>query len=108
MTTQVWVASFSPAGDEGGVGGFYWTLEQRQAEELYDQYVRESKDDGGLHVVRLVQIGVESDPQRDAQDVTDELDSRIEEIESTAVALRQYVPEDAVHVPPGGSRQATH
>lgn len=106
MATTVWVASFAPAGEFSGVGGFQWAPEPERAhvEAEYEKWVRESESDGG-HVVRLVQIDVESD-LADRESVTAEIDSRLDEVESTLAAERQYVPAgiDAIFVPKMGVR----
>ncbi|MCK0441253.1 hypothetical protein MUG78_17785 [Gordonia alkaliphila] len=102
MATNVWVASFSPAGTDGGAGGFIWAPDRPRAEAVYDSDVQDSEAAGGTHVVRLVQIAVESDPVADRTGVTDEIDRRLDEVESTLAAHRQYVPADAHYVPEGG------
>lgn len=97
----VYVVTFPPADDQGGFGGFTWNRNLTAMETLYEDEFQQSASAPSPRLVRLVPITVEDG---DAQQVTDELESRSDELESTAPALRQYVPPNTIgaHVPTGG------
>lgn len=98
----VHVISFAPSTDANAVGGFVWAGDAAEARRIYDDEVADTRryDDG--HIVRLLAVPVDETSQ-DA--ITEELDSRIDELEMTARALRQYVPEhtDADRIPNAGA-----
>lgn len=107
--TTVFVASFAPANDQGAIGGFEWRPDRAEAERRYVTMVRdfnaEVANDGG-HIIRLLEIDVETD-LADIQGVNAELDSRLDELELFAPALRQYVPTttESTRIPLGGIRR---
>lgn len=109
MIRRVTVASFSPAGEDGGVGGFHWSIHYFEAAARYSEWVREAQEDG-QHVVRLVKVCLPEDlwhPGYDAtwaEQVTDWMcDGMVlDQIESGALAEAEYVPPGAVNVPVGG------
>lgn len=88
--TKVFVSCFSPARLDGGIGGFEWSTDRALMETSYEHHEAEAKANGA-HIVRLVEIEVESDVD-DWGATTDEIDGRIEEVESLNPAIRQYVP----------------
>lgn len=103
VTTAVYVVSFSPSTEDGGVGGFEWRLTLDDARQEYDTQVANAKGDGRTQV-RLLKMAVHNDPlyAGHTQAVSDELDSRIDELEDTGHALRQFIPVGSVY-PPSGS-----
>ncbi len=88
----VYVYSFAPTTEEDGVGGFFWHSERTVMETMYIKGVQDSAHFGGSHTCRLLRVGVFADPCHDVPGVDDELDSRLDELECTTPALRQYVP----------------
>lgn len=98
MARDVWVVSFYPAGDEGGVGGFNWSPNRDEMEREYERMLTH----GDASVVRLVKVAVAADPLASPQEVTDELDADIDRHEMLLPAVKQYVPDGAISVPTGG------
>lgn len=95
-TTTVYVVSSAPAREDlSGVGGFTWAPctpdGYAEAVSRYTHEVRESASEGGTHVVRLVPVRIRW-TEFTIGEVTDHLDARLDEIEVTLPALRQYVP----------------
>ncbi|AUI01353.1 hypothetical protein H2C43_07200 [Corynebacterium glutamicum] len=107
----IYIISFAPADDLHGVGGFEWvpasTPENKAAAfTTFDRQFDDSRNNGGSHIVRLLNI---SDPNITADmtqdDITAYLDSNIDRWESTEHALKQFVPLNAGadRVPTGGA-----
>lgn len=97
----VHVVSFCPATEFDGFGGFNWYEDLAAADECYQREARDSAASGGDNVVRLVRMQV---PQHlSGDEVTEDIDSRLDELEGHLPALRQYVPAttDADRVPTG-------
>lgn len=104
----VYAVSFAPATELYAFGGFYWWPDLAPAVEFYESEARDSAAEGGSHIIRLLAVTVTGDPRGDdatRNEITAELDgARLDELESTAPALRQYVPAgaEADRVPTGG------
>lgn len=103
-----YVVSFAPSTEINAFGGFYWWPDLAPAVEFYESEVRDSATEGGSHIVRLLAVAVTGDPRGDdatRDEITADLDGdRLDELEVTAPALRQYVPAgtEADRVPTGG------
>ena len=112
--STVYVVSFAPADDQGGVGGFAWSTYPDEAEGRYVEAVRESardtrEGDPG-HVVRLVEVVVPSTVGDDmAEEITEIIDADLGLIEVRYPALRQYVPPTTIprYIPTGGLDRPT-
>lgn len=94
--SAVYVVSFAPADDQGGVGGFDWHADRVPAEEIYVEAVRESarevREGRPGHVVRLVEVEPDWGPST-VEQLTYEIGAaHLEGVEDDYVALRQYVP----------------
>lgn len=111
LSYPIYVISFAPANDLHGAGGFDWlpatTMNDgTEALDTFYRHVKDSRDEGGSHIVRLLRI---TDPNITAdmqpKDVTDYIDADIDRWESKEHALKQFVPPnaDADHVPTGGA-----
>lgn len=89
----VHVVSFAPANEaKASTGGFQWWPAEHLlwAERFYVNTVKDSAGFGGAWIVRLLTVKVHDGLDRDQ--VTEELDARLDELEVTGPALRQYVP----------------
>lgn len=113
--STVYVVSFAPADDQGGVGGFDWTPCADAAVRAYVEAVRESarevREGRAGHVVRLVEVVVPSTVGDDmAEEITEIIDADLGLIEVRYPALRQYVPPTTIpqYVPTGGVCRPTH
>lgn len=97
----VYVVTFPPADDQGGLGGFVWGRSLTAMQAVYEDEFQRSAADPNPRLVRLVPITVNAG---DSDQITDELDGRTDELESQAGALRQFVPRNTIraHVPTGG------
>lgn len=82
----VYVVSFFPADDEGGVGGFDWFHHLEPASMCFA--VRKDP----YSVTRLLKVEVSDSPEEDPGAVSDELDARIDELEMTLPAIEQDIP----------------
>lgn len=82
----VYVVSFFPADDEGGIAGFDWF----QYLETASMSFADRKDPWS--VTRLLQVEVSASPEEDPGAVTAELDARIDELEMTLPAIKQDIP----------------
>ena len=51
-TRQIHIVTFDPLGEQGGVGGFDWFTVREDAEQRYDEYVRQNAE-GAPDRVRL-------------------------------------------------------
>lgn len=90
--STIYVVSFAPANDFNGVGGFEWSYEKEEAVRAFEQFVSESKQDGG-HIVRLLEV--ETDIE-DNNEITDWLDSEyLAALEIGLDPIKQYIPEGA-------------
>jgi hypothetical protein len=101
---KVYVVAFCPATSEkASTGGHEWRIELDDARQEYDRQVAESKQFDGSHIVRLLEVEVDLDPLYVTSNaaITDELDSRHDELEDEHHALRQYVPGDSEYPPTG-------
>lgn len=104
MATQVHVVSFAPAHESlASVGGFEWRFDFQEAFEEYNDQVGDSTEFGGSHVVRLVTMTVPDGLHSDL--ITQDLDRRLDELEDTAQAIKQFVPEHTQHPPTGGCEE---
>lgn len=103
QSQTVYVVSFASCDELHATGGFLWSIHKHEAEEMYLHEFRESVRLNDSHIVRLLAVDVDTDlsslselddNNRQAlfDTVTDELEWRIDELELTARALRQYVP----------------
>lgn len=112
--SAVYVVSYAPADDQGGVGGFDWTPYAAEADRAYVEAVRESarevREGRAGHVVRLVGVDMERSAFPSAGAVTEYLDADLGLIEVRYPALRQYVPPTTIprYVPTGGVCRPTH
>lgn len=88
----IYVYSFAPSTDEHCLGGHDWHPDRAPMEEAYVEGVRDSAFFGGSHKCRLLRVTVAADPHHDLLEVTNELDDRLDELEYTIPALRQYIP----------------
>lgn len=99
----VYVVSFAPSDEVHSSGGFLWSVHKSEAEKLYVHEFKESVRFNNSHIVRLLAVDIDTDisplselGEDDRQElldtVTDELEYRLDELELTACALRQYVP----------------
>ena len=107
----IYVVSFCPADDQGGVSGYNWHPDKDKATEAYLHEVKESHRAGGGYIVRLVEMTTKYDPATTpSQFITDELEHRSDEHESTTPALRQYIPARTrpSHIPTGGTTRNPH
>ncbi|MEW1938401.1 hypothetical protein AB0331_13665 [Dietzia maris] len=97
----VYVVTFPPADDQGGLGGFFWGRSLTAMQAVYEDEFQRSAAAPNPRLVRLVPITVNAG---DPDQVTEELDDRTDELESQAPALRQFVPRNTIraHVPTGG------
>ena len=97
----VYVVTFPPADDQGGFGGFFWDRSLTAMQAVYEEEFQRSAADPNPRLVRLVPVTV---TDGDANQITEELDARADELESQAAALRQFVPRNTIraHVPTGG------
>lgn len=97
----VYVVTFPPADDQGGVGGFRWDRSLAAMEAVYEDEFRHSAAESNPRLVRLVPMKV---LEGENCQITDELEDRADEVESEAPALRQFVPWNTIpeHVPTGG------
>ena len=97
----VYVVTFPPADDQGGIGGFVWGRSLAAMQSVYEDEFQRSAADPNPRLVRLVPIAVNAG---DPDQITEELDGRTDELESQAPALRQFVPRNTIraHVPTGG------
>lgn len=109
--STVYVVSFAPADDQGGVGGFDWTLDPVRADRLYVEAVRESarevREGRAGHVVRLVPLFAVRPCT--SSEITDAIERGLDRIESCSPARRQYVPPTTIpeYVPTGGISRHT-
>lgn len=102
---KIHVVSFAPAHEErASVGGFEWRYDLNDALEEYEGQVANSREYDGSHVVRLLTMEVPDGLTLD--DVTADLDARLNELEDEARAIKQYIPEDSQYPPTGGSEEA--
>lgn len=110
--SAVYVVSYAPADDQGGVGGFDWRADRVTAEEVYIEAVRESahevREGRPGHVVRLVEFNPGWGPY-DADTITEIIDADLGLIEVRYPARRQYVPPTTTprYVPTGGLDRPT-
>ncbi|PZU00891.1 MAG: hypothetical protein DI630_13430 [Gordonia sp. (in: high G+C Gram-positive bacteria)] len=97
----VYVVTFPPADDQGGVGGFRWDRSLAAMEAVYEDEFRHSAAESNPRLVRLVPMKVVNGENCQ---ITDELENRSDELESTRPAMRQFVPWNTIpeHVPTGG------
>lgn len=89
---RVFVYSFAPSTDSHALGGFHWNTDRKVIEEAYIQGAKDSARYGGSHLCRFLHVTTDNDPHHDPEEVTEELDARLDELESTLPALRQYIP----------------
>lgn len=109
--TVVYVMTYAPAGNEGGVGGHDWHPDLFAIAEPFAHRVLESVNDGGTHVVRLLAVDVpyldevvsHPDPQVRVA-VTEWLIENTDHLEDDWPAIQQFVP-DGAPVPSGGAVQ---
>lgn len=102
----IYVVSFCPADDQGGMGGHTWHPDKDTATMAYLHEVKESHRAGNGYIVRLVEMTTKHDPATTpSQVITDELEHRSDEHEVTTPALRQYIPANTHHdhIPTGGT-----
>lgn len=110
--STVYVVSYAPADDQGGVGGFDWHADRVPAEEFYVEAVRESarevREGRPGHVVRLVKFNPGWGPY-DADTITEIIDGYLGRVEVRSPALRQYVPPTTIprYIPTGGIDRPT-
>ena len=113
--SAVYVVSFAPADDQGGVGGFGWTPYADEAERGYIEAVRESahevREGRPGHVVRLAVVDV---PPTNGDDRAAGITGWIEHMAQDGVetyypAMRQYVPPTTIprYIPTGGLDRPT-
>lgn len=97
----VYVVTFAPADDQGGFGGFIWDQSLTTMQAVYEDEFQRSASEPNPRLVRLVPITVNAG---DADQITEELNDRTNELESRAAALRQFVPQNTIraHLPTGG------
>lgn len=91
----VYAVSFSPATEVYAFGGFYWWPDLAPAVEFYESETQDSAAEGGSHIIRLLAVTVTGDPRDETtgDEITADLGGhRLDELECTAPALRQYVP----------------
>lgn len=94
----VYVVSFYPADDEGGIAGFNWFHHLETASKSFATM----KDP--YSVTRLLKVEVSDSPEENPGAVSDELDARIDELEMTLPAIKQDIPPYTIpdRIPYGG------
>lgn len=109
--STVYVVSYAPADDQGGVGGFDWTPDPDEAVRGYVEAVRESarevREGRPGHVVRLVPLFAVRPCTAD--EITEAVERGLDHVESRSPARRQYVPPTTIpqYVPTGGISRRT-
>lgn len=113
----VYVVSFVPADDQGGVGGFFWWPESARNVAVHEyvkvarESAREVRKGHPGQIVRLVMVDVPPPAEvarteeEDAEGITEWIEyMALDGVESHYPAERQYIPPTTIpeHVPTGG------
>lgn len=91
--TTLYVVSYAPANDNGGLSGFDWFYADQRDEALI-HYGRMSEMSYNDSIVRLVEVPWDKDQLDNPEIITDYLDSLegLDNIEINYMAIREHIP----------------
>lgn len=92
--TTLYVVSYAPANDNGGVSGFDWFYQGYRDEALI-HYGRMSEMNYNDSIVRLVEVPWDKNQLNDPEIITDYLDSQegLDNIEIKYMAIHEHIPD---------------